>query len=32
MAACYEINCTYVLGLVCKDAAIFEINKPNDDD
>ena len=27
MAACFEINCTNVLGLACKGAAIFEINK-----
>ena len=27
MAACYEINCTNVLGLACKGAAILEINE-----
>ena len=27
MAARFEINCTYVLGLACKGAAILEINK-----
>ena len=27
MAAGFEINCTNVLGLACKGAAILEINK-----
>ena len=27
MAACFDINCTNVLGLACKGAAILEINK-----
>ena len=27
VAACFEINCTNVLGLACKGAAILEINK-----
>ena len=27
VAAHFEINCTYVLGLACKGAAILEINK-----
>ena len=28
VAACFEINCTNVLGLACKGAAILEMNKP----
>ena len=27
VAACFEINCTNVLSLACKGAAILEINK-----
>ena len=27
MAACFEINCTDVLGLACKVPAMLEINK-----
>ena len=27
VAACFEINCTNVLDLACKGAAILEINK-----
>ena len=28
VAARFEINCTNVLGLACKGAAILEMNKP----
>ena len=28
VAARFEINCTNVLGLACKGAAILELNKP----